>query len=76
MTAGEDLAAYQAALLEHLDRGESGEAILARLRLDPAFAPYTDYVDTFEPRMLDVASELVRKWGKRRAPDSKSQIKR
>jgi hypothetical protein len=36
-----------------------------RLENDEAFAPYRDYVRSMEPRALDVASELVRKWGMR-----------
>lgn len=67
MNTTQDLAAFQAALLEYLDKGESAEDILARLRTDPALTPYAEYIDTFELRMLGVASELVRKWGRREA---------
>ena len=38
-----------------------------RLTADPAFADFRAYVAGFEPRMLAVAVELVRKWGKRAA---------
>ena len=66
MNTDKDLADYQAALLEYLEKGKSAEDILTRLRSDPAFTPYAEYIDTFELRMLEVASELVRKWGRRK----------
>ena len=56
---------FQAALLELLAETDDVEAIRARLAADPAFAPYAAYVAGFEPRMLAVASELVRRWGRR-----------
>jgi hypothetical protein len=28
--------------------------------------PFRAYVDSFDPRMLEVAAELVTKWGRRR----------
>lgn len=61
------LAAFQDALLDLLDQGLPVEAVRERLREDPAFAAFRDYAAAIEPRMLEVAGELVRKWG-RRAP--------
>ncbi len=66
----QDLANYQIALLEYLDKGESAEDVLERLKSDPVFTPYLDYIGTFDLRMVEVASELVRKWGRREASSS------
>ena len=59
------LARFQAALLDLLSRGLPPAEIVSRLRNDPELAPFTDYVATFEPRMVEVAVELVAKWGRR-----------
>lgn len=59
------LADFQSALLELLDQQLDAEQILARLHSDPVFVPYRSYIDTFEPRMVEVAAELVKKWGQR-----------
>jgi hypothetical protein len=61
----DDLARFQAALLDLLSQDLPPDAMRQRLRDDPAFAEFRDYVDRFEPRMLAVAAELVKKWGKR-----------
>lgn len=68
MPSPEALADFQNALLELLDRKLPTEHILATLRDDPAFAAFRDYATAMEPRMLEVAVELVRKWGRRSAP--------
>jgi hypothetical protein len=68
MPSPEALADFQNALLELLDQGLPTERILAKLRDDPAFAAFRDYAAAMEPRMLEVAVELVRKWGRRSAP--------
>ena len=57
-----ELAAYQAALLELLASGVAPAEMQARLAADPAFAPYREYTATFEPRSLEIASALVRRW--------------
>jgi hypothetical protein len=59
------LARFQALLLDALSRAESADEVLARLRGDPELAEYADYIASFEPRMIDVAMELTRKWGVR-----------
>jgi hypothetical protein len=63
----EDLAAFQDALLELLAQDLPAEVIRQKLRDDPAFAEFRDYATAMEPRMLAVAVELLKKWG-RRAP--------
>ena len=64
MQPADDLAAFQAALLALLAEDLPAETLLHRLREDAAFAGYREYVEGFEPRMLAVAAELVKKWGK------------
>jgi hypothetical protein len=64
MPPTDELAAFQAALLDLLAQDLPPEAMQRRLREDAAFAGYQAYVQGFEPRMLAVAVELVKKWGK------------
>ena len=59
------LAAFQGALLNLLAEDLPSEELRRHLTTDPAFAPYQDYIATFEPRMVEVAAELVKKWGQR-----------
>ena len=59
----QELAEFQTALLDLLHQPLATEEILVRLRDDPRFAPYADYIATFEPRMVEVAAELTKKWG-------------
>ncbi len=62
------LADFQDALLNLLDQGLPVERIREKLRDDPAFTEFRDYATAIEPRMLEVAVELMRKWGRRRTP--------
>jgi uncharacterized protein len=59
----EAIDAFQAELLEILDREEDAGIILSCLNEHEAFHPY---IKTFEGRMVEVAAELVKKWGDRR----------
>ena len=68
MASADDLARFQAALLDLLSQDLPADAMRQRLRDDPAFAEFREYVVGFEPRMLAVAAELVKKWGKRSQP--------
>ena len=72
MQAADELAAFQAALLKLLAEDLSAETLSRRLREDAAYAGFREYVDGFEPRMLAVAAELVKKWGKRSGEDGKN----
>lgn len=63
--APHNLAAFQAALLHLLAEDLPPEEFRRRLKSDAAFEPYQDYIATFEPRMIEVAAELVKKWGRR-----------
>jgi hypothetical protein len=69
MASADDLASFQAAILELLAQDLSASDIRKRLGKDAAFAPFCTYVESFEPRMLAMAAELVKKWG-RRQPDA------
>jgi hypothetical protein len=57
----------QAALLDALDRGLSPADVIQRLQSDPQLAEFAAYLRTFEPRMVEVAIQLVAKWGRREA---------
>lgn len=59
------LAEFQAVMLELLDDNLAPQEIVARLQADPRLADYHDYIATFEPRMVEVAAELIKKWGRR-----------
>jgi hypothetical protein len=59
------LARFQALLLDALGRAKSADEVLTRLRTDPDLEEYSDYIATFEPRMIEVAIELTKKWGVR-----------
>lgn len=60
-----ELESFQAILLDALATGESAEAVRARLLAMPALAAYHAYIASFDPRMIDVARELVNKWGRK-----------
>ena len=60
-----DLAAYQAALLELLAQPLSPDELMHRLRTDKAFEAHRAYIESFEPRMVEVSALLVKKWGRR-----------
>jgi hypothetical protein len=74
MQQDEQLGAYQAALLDLLAQPLTVPEIVARMNQDSAFTAYGDYMASFEPEMIEVAAELVKKWGRRTddAPASES----
>jgi len=55
----------QQVMLELLATKLPPAEILARLRSDARLAAYRPYLDTFEPRMIEVAQHLVARWGRR-----------
>ncbi len=61
------LALYQECLLELLNGDLSAQQIIGQLQSNPQLAAYSAYVGTFEPRMVDAAKQLVKRWGKRAA---------
>jgi hypothetical protein len=62
------LARFQDRLLELLADGKSPDAVRAALLADPALKDFHAYAEAMEPRMLEVAAELARKWGVRGKP--------
>jgi len=64
----DELAAVQARLLELLDAHDDPAEVLAALRADPSLAAFADWFDGWDPRMVEVAAELVKKWGRRDRP--------
>ena len=65
MTSDARLAHFQAVLLQLLSEPLSPHEVVARLLADPSLADYHAYVASFEPRMVEVAALLVKKWGQR-----------
>jgi len=61
------LARFQAALLDALDQGQAPQELIECLQRDPQHAEFAAYVGSFEPRMVEIAIELVAKWGRREA---------
>lgn|GEM_PF-1861611 len=69
----EELARVQAALLEALHADLPPQEIVARLQSDPALLPYAEWVASFEPRMIETAAVLVKKWARRRTDPATSE---
>ncbi len=59
----EELAAFQAAMLEVLASAPDGEAALRALRERPEAASFLGWLDGCDPRMVTVAGSLLRRWG-------------
>ena len=62
------LARFQDRLLELLAAGKTPGAVRTELLADPALKEFHAYVEAMEPQMLEVAAELVKKWGTRGKP--------
>lgn len=60
----EALAALQAAMLAVLAEDLDAREAHARLHA-AASAAHRDWIDRFEPRSIEVAQALVKKWGRR-----------
>lgn len=60
-------ARFQAALLDALDQGLEPQELIERLLRDPQLAEFAAYICAFEPRMVEVAIQLLAKWGRRDA---------
>lgn len=65
--ARNELAQFQSALLDHLDSSVPLEELHESLMTDPKLASYRGYIQAMEPRMLEIAAELTRKWGVRKS---------
>lgn len=60
----QDLADFQAGLLEILSTQVSAEEILTQLSSQPLDEGLASYISTFDPHMVDVAATLIQKWGR------------
>jgi hypothetical protein len=65
MSNGSKLLEYQNALVELLASGKTHAEILELLKTDQKFEHYRDYIDQFDPDMVEVARELMGKWAQR-----------
>lgn len=63
MPQPDTLAHFQSRLLEELWQGRGAEETRAALLGDVTLAPFHAYIGAMEPAMLEVAVDLVRKWG-------------
>ncbi len=52
-------------LLEILAEDLPIDAVMEKLKNEKSFAAFQDQIALWEPRMVRVASDLVKKWGKR-----------
>lgn len=68
MQEREAIACFQDAFIELLTSTQSLEQKMDQLRRDSRFEIYRDQVSRWEPRMIETASRLVRKWA-RSIPD-------
>lgn len=64
MTESEQLSNFQAVLLDTLSEPRTPDGWLATLLASPSTVPFRDYVASFQPPMLEVASELINKWSR------------
>lgn len=65
MSERDELARFQAALLETLADARDPNEAIAKLRRDPASASFGSWVDGCEARGVETAMEMVRLWGAR-----------
>lgn len=63
MVQDQDLADFQAYLLETLSTHDTSEEILSQLSSQPLDEGLGSYINTWDPNMVDVAATLVKKWG-------------
>lgn len=59
------VSSFQSVLLELLAEDLPIDALMEKLKSDESFAAFQDQIALWEPRMVRVASDLVKKWGKR-----------
>jgi hypothetical protein len=60
-----DIATFQASLLEILSAQSSPPQILMTLQELSTPDAMAEYITTFDPRMIQLAADLVKQWGKR-----------
>lgn len=57
------LSYFQARLLDLLASDLSETEVLEQLKADPELAEFRDYISSWEPRMVNLAQHLTKKWG-------------
>jgi hypothetical protein len=65
MVDHEELARLQDRLLELLHEETDSAVIRDRLEAEFGDSGFRDFIQQMEPRMIEVAAELVKKWGRR-----------
>ncbi len=60
-----ELARFQALLIETLHLGLAADETRARLLAHPDAAPFVDWIQTFDPRAIEVATLITRKFAVR-----------
>lgn len=66
LESDECLEYFQARLLVLLDSELNEFEIKKALLEDPGLQEYKDYIESWQPQMLDLAKQLTKKWGLRR----------
>ncbi len=59
------LADYQNELLNLLGQDIPADEMLRRLKTDPRFDHFREYIESFELPMVEVGAILVKKWGRK-----------
>jgi hypothetical protein len=59
-----ELEAFQSCLLDALYAHSSAAEIQDALLKHPNSSAFQDYMNEFDPEMLEVAAQLVKKWGR------------
>lgn len=59
------VSSFQSTLLELLAEDLPLDSVMEKLRSEKPFANFQDQIALWEPRMVRVASDLVKKWEKR-----------
>ncbi len=59
----ESLAYFQSKLLFLLDSPISEAELIETLKTDPKLSEFRAYIESWEPRMVDLARRLTNKWG-------------
>lgn len=57
------LSYFQARLLDLLASELSEAEVLEQLKADPELAEFEEYISSWEPRMVNLAQHLTKKWG-------------
>lgn len=62
----DEIARFQEAMFDILDRNLTPEAAREVLRADPRSAQYAAMIEGWDVHMIEVAQQLLKRWGVRR----------